>query len=405
MSIDATIPVSKITYNDEPLTIAGGFELRERDILGGWNSTVDIGGETRPMFAFGAGGVCFAVGYEGTYTINKSNVIFTVPELGGELVASYNVENDTLLLSVDGDVLELIRGETINERNIIGVWTVANIGYVFKPNGELIDLVTTKQGNYTISGGIVSFVIDGSSKNVMYDFLNNILVNATLGFGLTKVEQTAKLIRREVTENKTYKASDDGADGYSEVVVNVASSGDNKLLQLVNRTITSVSSEELTGATNIGDYAFYNCTKLTDIDIPSGITAIKQNAFYNCTSLREINIPQTVATIANYVFNGCTKLTKVTLSEGLAVIGNSAFNNCSGLTEITIPASIAQIGSQAFAGSFKANITMLATNPPVLTNSNAVSSNVSTIYIPSGTLSKYQSASNWSNFSSKFVEV
>ena len=33
------------------------------------------------------------------------------------------------------------------------------------------------------------------------------------------------LITKEVTENGTYKASDDGADGYSEVVVNVASSG------------------------------------------------------------------------------------------------------------------------------------------------------------------------------------
>lgn len=198
--------------------------LRERDILGGWNSTIDIG-ETRPIFAFGAGGVCFFTGFEGTYTINQSNVILTIPEVGGELVATYNSENDTLSISSDGDVLELIRGETVNERNIIGVWNVANILYEFKPNGELLDLATTKQGTYTISGGVVSFVIDGSSKNVMYDFLNNILINGTIGFGLTKVEKTAKLTTKEITENGTYKASDDGADGYSEVVVNVASSG------------------------------------------------------------------------------------------------------------------------------------------------------------------------------------
>lgn len=45
------------------------------------------------------------------------------------------------------------------------------------------------------------------------------------GDALQLAVEEPNLITKEVTENKTYKASDDGADGYSEVVVNVASGG------------------------------------------------------------------------------------------------------------------------------------------------------------------------------------
>lgn len=198
--------------------------------------------------------------------------------------------------------------------------------------------------------------------------------------------QEPNLITKEITANGSYSANDEGVDGYSNITVNVASSGggsgSQKLSQLVNRTITSVSEEDLDGITSIGDYAFYNCTSLTDIVIPSGVTIIRQYAFHGCSGLKNITIPEGVTIIANYVFY-----------------------NCNNISEITIPASVTTIATRTFAGSFCGNIRILATTPPTLTSSESISSNVSTIYIPAGTLSAYQSATNWSNFSSKFVEA
>ncbi len=45
------------------------------------------------------------------------------------------------------------------------------------------------------------------------------------GYAFAEVQVEPNLITKEITENGTYNASDDGADGYSSITVNVASSG------------------------------------------------------------------------------------------------------------------------------------------------------------------------------------
>ena len=45
----------------------------------------------------------------------------------------------------------------------------------------------------------------------------------------------------------------------------------NKFIALVRRTIETVTEDDLFGVTSIGDYVFYNCTKLTNITIPTAL--------------------------------------------------------------------------------------------------------------------------------------
>ena len=49
--------------------------------------------------------------------------------------------------------------------------------------------------------------------------------------------------------------------------------------------------------TSIGDYAFQNCSGLTNITIPDSVTSIGNNAFYYCSGLTSVTIPNSVTSI------------------------------------------------------------------------------------------------------------
>ncbi len=104
------------------------------------------------------------------------------------------------------------------------------------------------------------------------------------------------------------------------------------------------------GTEKIGDYAFYNCSGLTNISIPDSVTSIGSRAFYGCSGLTSITIPDSVTSIKDYTFYGCSGLTSITIPDSVTSIGQSAFSGCSGLTSITIPDSVTSIGENAFYG-------------------------------------------------------
>ena len=44
---------------------------------------------------------------------------------------------------------------------------------------------------------------------------------------------------------------------------------------LIPRAVKEINEVSLYGATNIGEYAFYNCTLLTSITIPNSVQALE----------------------------------------------------------------------------------------------------------------------------------
>ena len=82
------------------------------------------------------------------------------------------------------------------------------------------------------------------------------------------------------------------------------------------------------GITAIGNYAFSNCTLLTNISVPDSVSPIGEYAFSNCNSLTEISIPNGVSYIGDSAFSGCACLTYITLPESLSSIGDSTFYDC-----------------------------------------------------------------------------
>ncbi len=102
--------------------------------------------------------------------------------------------------------------------------------------------------------------------------------------------------------------------------------------------------------TSIGDSAFYGCNSLSEIVIPSSVTSIGDSAFYGCNSLSEIVIPSSVTSICDSAFWGCNSLSEIVIPSSVTSIGDRAFSSCDSLSEIVIPSSVTSIGKSAFWG-------------------------------------------------------
>ncbi|MDE6040477.1 MAG: leucine-rich repeat domain-containing protein, partial [Muribaculaceae bacterium] len=105
----------------------------------------------------------------------------------------------------------------------------------------------------------------------------------------------------------------------------------------------------------IGEYSFA-MSAMPSVVIPEGVTYIGQGAFYSCTKLSSITIPSTVTTIGDLteqgfgVFQGCSALTAIGLPSSVTTIGYQIFCNCRNLESVTLPSSLTTISSKAFYG-------------------------------------------------------
>ncbi len=100
----------------------------------------------------------------------------------------------------------------------------------------------------------------------------------------------------------------------------------------------------------------WNCLGQSEVTIPETInglpvTRIGHGAFQGTcdTYMTRITIPNSVTDIGEYAFQDCTRLTGITLGKGVTRIGDLAFEGCSGLTSVTIPDRVTTLVNGAFA--------------------------------------------------------
>ena len=216
-----------------------------------------------------------------------------------------------------------------------------------------------------------------NQKNALASNLNEMGVEASSSEKLnTLVPKVLDILKPsgtiEITENGGYNVAE-----YKEANVNVVS----KLPQVVDKSVTTITADDLAGATEIGKYAFSYCSNLTSVTIPEGVTSIGSYAFYYCGDLTSITLPSTLTSIGPSAFYRCGGLTSITIPEGVTSIGNSAFQYCTSLTSMRVE----------------------ATTPPTLSNKNAISSATTQIQVPMASVEAYKTATNWSNFADIIV--
>ena len=110
-----------------------------------------------------------------------------------------------------------------------------------------------------------------------------------------------------------------------------------------------------------GDPPWYLVSaSITTVVINDDVTDIGDFAFFNCSSLTEVTIPNSVTTIGDFAFEYCSSLTEVTIGNSVTSIGNGAFVYCSSLTEVTNHASVPQwINANVFYNLDISQITLL----------------------------------------------
>ena len=125
--------------------------------------------------------------------------------------------------------------------------------------------------------------------------------------------------------------------------------------------------------TQIGFWAFKDCTELTSISFPSTLTFIGERAFEGCTSLYDIHIPSTVTRVNARAFvntgwynlqpNGwmlyldgwCLgfkekmPLVDLVIDEGTLKVADAAFYEYETLVTVTLPNTLVSLGNHSFA--------------------------------------------------------
>ena len=107
--------------------------------------------------------------------------------------------------------------------------------------------------------------------------------------------------------------------------------------------------------TKIADRAFYSCTSLKKVILPSGLTSLGNSsggAFSSCSSLESVLvrddehttgcvIPNGVTTIPGSTFSGCSSMAgDLILPSGLTGLQKSAFKGCKSLTAVLIDGDV-----------------------------------------------------------------
>jgi len=255
----------------------------------------------------------------------------------------------------------------------------------------------------------IHYILDGASASVTYTGDN--YDNENTYSGAITIPSTVTF------KNTTYQ---------------VTSIGDYAFIDCNELTSVTVPKS----VTHIGDFAFVGCTSLT-ITIPNSVISIGRAAFSGCTYLTSVTIPKSVSNIGDYAFYTCTFLrsicvdavnthfassngvlfnytkdvliqypvgnprTQYSIPNGVTHIGGGAFNWCSSLTSIIIPKSVTSMGEDAFRYCTSlTSLTCYATTPPAC-EVNCFEGIDSTIpiYVPNGSITAYQTADGWKDFS------
>lgn len=115
---------------------------------------------------------------------------------------------------------------------------------------------------------------------------------------------------------------------------------------------SGITSFDGSALANMGVSAFSGCLKLKEFTFEATtlLTAIPDGAFGYSPALQRIFIPSAVQSIGGEAFVGCTSLSSLSFGDAskLSIIYDGAFAECTGLRRVLLPDGLQTIDSKAF---------------------------------------------------------
>ncbi len=217
------------------------------------------------------------------------------------------------------------------------------------------------------------------------------LESVTIGTGLTSIGRRVFMDCNELAEIKYYATNcddlpsgnyvfSDAGENEDEVKVTIGANVKKIPAWLFESSrITSVVFEDGASCETISKCAFYSCTKLESIKIPSNVKYVGDCAFGNCINIEKIEvdhdnrvyhsegnclietdtrkliagcknsmIPDYIISIGDWAFYSCRALESITIPNSVTSIGEYAFYRCSGLSHAIIGNGVTTIGNYSF---------------------------------------------------------
>lgn len=113
--------------------------------------------------------------------------------------------------------------------------------------------------------------------------------------------------------------------------------------------LQSINLAEVKVLKRVNDYAFKDCKKLKNGDLPESVTNIGTGVFKGCMSLNHASLPSNFAWVPESMYENCATSSwlTITLSDNVTRIMPSAFKNCT-LEKMILPSKIEIIEEHAF---------------------------------------------------------
>lgn len=160
----------------------------------------------------------------------------------------------------------------------------------------------------------------------------------------------------------------------------------------------------------VGQYACYNCRRLTDLVLPNSVKTVSNYAFYNCQSLVALECTG-VETIAQYAFYQCSSLQVVNL-PAIKTIAQCAFGFGRNIQRVTLGINTRSIGAYAFFNPATSpqltnmTITCKATTPPTLSSGGFPPTQyITAIKVPANSVEAFKTATNWAQYADKIIAI